>query len=70
VIVWGRNKATFPLFEVLPLKRVKEKSGKPAFRPLTWHHDWEGWKLGRLQNNQIDRWLLKLESNVNVQKKH
>ncbi|MBQ6436754.1 hypothetical protein IJJ27_04355 [bacterium] len=61
MIIWGKNRTTYPLFNVLPLKKVKAKSGKLSFCPLTWHRDWGGWQLGRLQNNQIDRWLIKLE---------
>lgn len=62
MISWGKNNKTFPLFDVLPLKRVKDKSDKLIYRPLTWHRDWEGWKIGKFYQNNIDEALIALES--------
>ena len=62
MISWGKNNKTFPLYDVLPLKRIKDKSGKYIYRPITWHRDWEGWKIGKLYQNGIDEALIALES--------
>lgn len=61
MIIWGRNSRTWPLLDVLPLKRAKNRQGKAIIRPITWHRDWEGWSVGRMQENAVDELLKDLE---------
>lgn len=62
MISWGKNNKTFPLLDVLPIKRIKNKKGESFYRPITWHRDWEGWKIGKFYQNGIDGALIALES--------
>lgn len=60
MIVWGRNKSARPLpADCVPFQTIR-KNGITIKRPISWHHDWEGWSFGRMANNRIDRQLVKV----------
>ena len=62
MIVWGKNRYARPLpYDCVPFKTVR-RNGLLIKKPLTWHSDWCGWRVGRLANNTIDEQLKALES--------
>jgi len=61
---WGRNKYSRPLpTDCVPFENVWTKKGLKR-KALSWHREWFGWKAGRQSQNEIDRHLQALESEL------